>query len=85
MKAFINLLKCGVIMEKQITYGTTIHSDGTIAKYEIWTFETEEEFWTHYDLHAGKEMSADLQDFTISKRIYITVEEYRQATNSIEA
>ena len=72
-------------MDMKITYGTTIHSDGTIAKYEIWKFETAEEFWTHYDLHAGNEISADLQDFTISKRTYITVEEYRQTTNPIEA
>jgi|TARA_B110000259_G_C13741520_1_gene292674 hypothetical protein len=72
-------------MEKQITYGTMIHYDGTIAKYDCWTFENEEEFWIHYDLHVvGKRnISADLQKFTITNSTYITVEEYREAKDTI--
>ena len=66
-------------MEAQITYGTTIHHDGTIAKFEDWTFETEEEFWNHYEQHANGDTKADISDLTITKRIYITVAEYRQA------
>ena len=82
MKAFINLLDCDWIMEMQITYGTTIHFDGTIAKYENWTFETEEEFWNHYSLHADKDTNADIGDLSIRKRIYITVQEYREAKDT---
>jgi hypothetical protein len=77
-----NLLECDIIMEKQITYGTTIHFDGTIAKYENWTFETEEEFWNHYSLHADKDTNADIGDLSIRKRIYITVQEYREAKDT---
>jgi hypothetical protein len=63
----------------EITYGTTIHQDGTIAKYVSWTFETEEEFWTHYDQHADKNTKADLSNLSITKSSYITVAEYREA------
>jgi len=71
-------------MEMQITYGTTIHFDGTIAKYENWTFENEEEFWNHYSLHADKDTNADIGDLSIRKRIYITVQEYRDAKGEEE-
>ena len=70
-------------MNMEITYGTTIHSDGTIAKYEHWTFESKEEFWKHYDLNADENTKADLDDFSITKRIYITVEEYREAIKNV--
>ena len=65
-------------MEKQITYGTTIHSDGTIAKYEIWTFETEEEFWKQYDLIADNDTTAYIDSLTIYQKKYILIEQYRE-------
>ena len=71
-------------MEAQITYGTTIHHDGTIAKFEGWTFETEEEFWNHYEQHANGDTNADISDLTITKRIYITVAEYRHEQTVLE-
>jgi hypothetical protein len=63
----------------EITYGTIIHHDGTIAKYESWIFETEEEFWNYYDQHADENTKADISDLSITKSIYITVAEYREA------
>ncbi len=66
-------------MNMKITYGATIHTDRTIAKYECWTFETEEEFWKEYDLIADENTTADPKEFSITKRTYITVEEYREA------
>ncbi len=66
-------------MNIKITYGSTIHTDRTIAKYECWTFETEEEFWKQYDLLADVDTTADLDKFSIRKTTYITVEEYREA------
>ena len=49
----------------KITYGSTIHTDRTIAKYECWTFETEEEFWKQYDLTADDNTTADPNEITI--------------------
>ena len=69
-------------MNIKITYGSTIHTDRTIAKYECRTFETEEEFWKQYDLTADDNTTADPHDLTITKRAYITVEEYREAINN---
>ena len=69
-------------MNIKITDGSTIHTDRTIAKYECWTFETEEEFWKQYDLIADDNTTADPNDLTITKRAYITVEEYREAINN---
>jgi len=66
-------------MNIKITYGSTIHTDRTIAKYEHWTFETAEEFWKQYDLLADVDTTADLDKFSIRKTTYITVEEYREA------
>ena len=70
-------------MNTKITYGSTIHSDRTIAKYECWTFETEEEFWKQYDLIADDDTTADPKDLTITKKAYITVEEYREAIKNV--
>ena len=83
-ETLINLFKCGVIMEGQITYGTTIHHDGTIAKYECWTFETETEFWNHYEQHANGDTKADIPALTVTKRIYISVAEYRHEQTVLE-
>ena len=66
-------------MKIKITYGSTIHTDRTIAKYECWTFETEEEFWKQYDLIADDDTTADPKGLRITKKAYITVEEYREA------
>jgi len=70
-------------MEAQITYGTTIHHDGTIAKFEGWTFETEEEFWNQYDLimeNNSKKytISAEVDGFSISRTEWIKVSQYRE-------
>ena len=75
-------------MNTEITYGTKIHSDKTIAKYEHWTFETEEEFWNHYDLTFNDpkftgDTSASLESLSFRKRTYITVEEYREAIKGV--
>lgn len=70
-------------MNVKITYGATIHTDKTIAKYECWTFETEEEFWKEYDLTADENTTADPKKFSITKRTYITVEEYREAIKNV--
>ena len=65
-------------MEAQITYGTTIHHDGTIAKFEGWTFETEEEFWKQYDLMSADGVVGDLGDLTLQVREWISIETYRK-------
>jgi len=55
-------------MNIKITYGNTIHSDKTIAKYEHWTFETEEEFWKQYDLIADSDTTAYIDSLTIYQK-----------------
>ena len=65
-------------MNVKITYGNIIHADKTIAKYEHWTFETEEEFWKQYDLIADNDTTAYIDSLTIYQKKYILIEQYRE-------
>lgn len=65
-------------MKKSVRYAPTIHEDRTIAKWEMWECETEEEFWKIYDSLSSSLLTANIDTLTITVREYISVEQYRK-------
>ncbi len=83
MKAFINLWIVGKTMKADIKYGTTIHHDATISKTEVWICDSEEEFWSQYDLIMEDKskkytITADTHELSISRSEFIKVSQYRE-------
>ena len=73
-------------MRIEITWGSMIHADGTLTKYETIYCNDEEEFWKVYDDESSrwKNLTANVKQFTIEKRTYGTTEEYRNRNNGEE-
>ena len=72
-------------MRIEIRWGSTIH-DTTIFKYETIYCDDEKEFWKVYDDERSrwKNITANVNNFTIEKRISVNIEEYRNRNNGDE-
>ena len=63
-------------MKIEISYGNTLHSDNTVAKYTKYIFNNIEELKVFWNEKGDGKFSADLKRLTVNFQEYISSEEY---------